>query len=161
MEEIKENINCRDSGSNQGTSDLQSDALPTELSRRRKTTLSYILLIHTLTETNLYKFIYTHPPIPMRRDNHTASTQIDQHKYHVPQPISLYRSSSRSLSRTNTFLLFLLSLRPTLAHTIVAFLHYPAFTERTLQYKKKGHEAAERTRTWRQESNEIRQPVSV
>lgn len=27
-------INCRDSGSNQGPSDLQSDALPTELSRR-------------------------------------------------------------------------------------------------------------------------------
>ncbi len=35
IEEQEKKERCRDPGSNQGPSDLQSDALPTELSRRK------------------------------------------------------------------------------------------------------------------------------
>ena len=53
---------CRDPGSNQGPSDLQSDALPTELSWRR--TSQFLHSPKTNQTKELYKFILTnnHPP---------------------------------------------------------------------------------------------------
>jgi len=62
----RKGINCRDPGSNQGPSDLQSDALPTELSRRQ--------------HSNAHKQIHT--PTHMQQTTHNATTTY-QHATHT------------------------------------------------------------------------------
>ncbi len=72
---------CRDSGSNQGPSDLQSDALPTELSWHGA---PHALLPHQLYTKlqKLHKFIFTHNTRTRKKTTKTTHTNI--HKQHQP-----------------------------------------------------------------------------